>query len=66
MDWTMLDVTGVPSVDVGDHVTLIGSDGAAAVTAEDLAAMTGTISYEITCGIDRRVQRRFTGKKRHE
>ncbi|MEP7148501.1 MAG: alanine racemase [Acidobacteriota bacterium] len=57
MDWTTLDVTGVSGVCVGDEVTLIGENAGLQVTAEDLARATGTISYEITCGIDRRVPR---------
>ncbi len=59
MDWTMIDVTGVPDVKVGDHVLLIGSQGAYSVKAEDIAKAVGTISYEITCGINQRVERAF-------
>jgi alanine racemase len=57
MDLTLLDVTGVPGVRVGDVVTLLGEDGALAVPAEDLARTAGTISYEITCGVSDRVPR---------
>jgi alanine racemase len=57
MDWTMLDVTGVDGVELGDEVVLIGRRGDARITAEDLARATGTISYEVTCSIDRRVPR---------
>jgi len=59
MDWTMLDVTRVPRIELGDEVILIGSAGDLAVTAEELAEKTGTISYEITCGISRRVTRKY-------
>ncbi|MEO6334600.1 MAG: alanine racemase C-terminal domain-containing protein, partial [Pyrinomonadaceae bacterium] len=59
MDWTMLDVSDVDGVEVGDEVTLIGETGGLQVTAEDLARATGTISYEITCGINRRVPRLY-------
>ena len=59
MDWTMLDVTGIDGVQMGDEVVLIGEQGERRITAEELAAITGTISYEITCNIDRRVPRVF-------
>jgi alanine racemase len=42
---------------VGDDVVLIGAQGAERVTAEDLAAILGTINYEVTCGISPRVPR---------
>jgi alanine racemase len=60
MDWTTLDVTDVPEITIGDEVTLIGEQGGCRVLAEDLAQATGTISYEITCGINRRVPRVYT------
>lgn len=62
MDLTLLDVTDVPGVEPGDQVTLVGADGELSVTAEDVAEIAGTISYEITCGISARVPRRFKGK----
>jgi alanine racemase len=63
MDWTTIDVTDVHGATVGSDVTLIGGSGSICVRAEDLAAATGTISYEITCGIQERVSRIFTGQK---
>jgi alanine racemase len=59
MDWTTLDVTSVEGVKVGDEVILIGEQTGARITAEELAKATGTISYEITCGINRRVPRLY-------
>jgi alanine racemase len=47
MNLTMVDVTGIDSVRVGDEVVLLG-DG---VTADDHARLAGTISYEILCGV---------------
>ncbi|MEP6921584.1 MAG: alanine racemase [bacterium] len=74
MDLTLLDVTGIPGVDIGDEVTLIGSapnddseDGAQprlAINAEDLAKIAGTLSYEVTCGIGARVPRVDIEKRR--
>jgi alanine racemase len=57
MDLTLIDVTDVPAVAIDDYVTLLGSEGGLAITAEDLGEMAGTISYEITCGISNRVPR---------
>lgn len=59
MDWTTIDVTGIEGVSVGDDVTIIGSDGTEQIRAEDLAGLSNTISYEITCGISPRVTRRY-------
>jgi len=58
MDWIMLDVTDIPDVAVGDEVTLLGRDGkGACIRAEELAERAGTISYELFCGISKRVPR---------
>lgn len=59
MDWTIIDVTDIPEVDVGDEVVVIGKSGKYAITAESIAQLDQTISYEITCGISNRVPRRF-------
>jgi alanine racemase len=59
MDWTILDVTDVQNVKVNDEVILIGEHNNLKITAEDLAKLDDTISYEITCGINRRVPRKY-------
>ena len=59
MDWTILDVTDIPNVKINDEVILIGEENDKKITAEELARLTETISYEITCGIDRRVTRKY-------
>lgn len=59
MDMTMLDVTNVPSLNVGDWVTVIGAEGDSMVWASRLARWAGTHPYEILCGIGPRVQRRY-------
>lgn len=61
MDWTILDVTDVPKAKVDDEVILIGEMGSLQVTSEELAQKTNTISYEITCGINRRVTKIYVG-----
>ena len=59
MDLTLVDVTDVRGVELGDQVTLIGADGKLSVPAEEVAEIVGTISYEITCGISARVPRKI-------
>lgn len=59
MDLTLIDVTDVPHVSVGDIVTLLGADQSLTIPAEDMAKTAGTLSYEITCGISRRVPRHY-------
>jgi alanine racemase len=53
MDYVMIDVGAVSEAAVGDVVTLIGPG----VRAEELARKAGTIPYELTCRIGRRVGR---------
>jgi alanine racemase len=62
MDLTLVDVTDVEGVRLGDQVTLIGADDKLSVPAEEIAKNVGTISYEITCGISARVPRRYQGQ----
>ena len=60
MDLTLIDVTDVPGVEIDDQVTLLGSNRDRPdlkITAEDLARIVGTLSYEVTCGIGDRVPR---------
>ncbi|MBI2682563.1 MAG: alanine racemase [Acidobacteriales bacterium] len=57
MDMTMIDVTGMPGVDVGDEVILIGESGKRKITAWDIAGHAQTVPYEVLCGISARVPR---------
>ncbi len=57
MDQTMIDVTDIPDAAVGDEVILMGEKGINRITADDLAAHTGTIAYEVLCAIGQRVPR---------
>ncbi|MGE4618631.1 MAG: alanine racemase [Planctomycetota bacterium] len=62
MDYCMVDVTDVPGTVVGDEVTLIGTDGDATITAEEIADWSGTLPYEVTCLLGSRVERHHVGK----
>lgn len=57
MDQTMLDVTEVPGVRQGDEVVLIGHQGDAEITVDQVAAALGTINYEVVSEILARVPR---------
>jgi len=60
MDQCMADVTDIPGVAPGDSVVLLGSKEEG-LCADDLADIVGTISYEIVCGIGKRVPRVYLG-----
>jgi alanine racemase len=59
MDVSMVDVTDVAQVKVGDEVVLFGAQGEEAISVDEIAARGGTISYEILCNISPRVRRIF-------
>jgi len=57
MDLTLLDVTDIPGVVVGDEVVLIGQSDHCSITASEIAELLGTVPYEVTCSIGKRVPR---------
>lgn len=57
MDLTTIDVTHCPPVQIGDAVTLLGSEGGVSIDAQQMARLAGTISYSVLCGIHARVKR---------
>ena len=57
MDYTTVDVTGIPGVEVGEEAVLIGRQGKESIPVEELSRIKGTIPYEITCTLGRRVRR---------
>ncbi len=60
MDMTMVDLTDVaPAPVLGDEVVLMGRASGAEITVDDVARWAGTISYEIMCGISKRVPRMY-------
>ncbi len=60
MDQIMVDVGDFP-VKIGDEVVLIGSQGKNKITTEELAQISGTIPYEIVCGLGSRIPRIYIG-----
>ena len=59
MDQMMVDVTHLENVKPGDTVILIGACGDQAITADDLGAWCGTISYEVLLAATERVHRKW-------
>ena len=59
MDQCMVDVTDVPDVRIGDEVVLLGEQENARITAEDVAARTGTVNYEVVTALAARPEREY-------
>jgi alanine racemase len=59
MDLTLVDVTDIPGVEIGDEVILLGRGGESFVGAPEIAAHCRTIPYEILCAISKRVPRNY-------
>ncbi|MFY9907918.1 MAG: alanine racemase [Terriglobales bacterium] len=57
MDLTIVDVSHISSVAVGDEVILIGAIGGNSVDAVELARLCESVPYEILCGLSQRVPR---------
>ena len=53
MDMCMIDLTDLPEVDVGDEIEIFGPEN----PVEKLADLAGTIPYELTCAVSKRVPR---------
>jgi alanine racemase len=61
MDLTLVDVTHVPGVEIGDEVLLIGEANGTRVSAVEQARWSQTIPYEVLCGLSPRVPRVYVG-----
>ena len=60
MNMTLLDLTHAPNARAESVVTLIGRDGDASVTADDWAAWSDTINYEIVTRLPASLERIYT------
>jgi alanine racemase len=65
MDMTLLDVTEA-GAELGDEVVLLGRQAEEEITATELAAQAGTISWEILCHLGLRLPRRYVREGRVE
>jgi alanine racemase len=59
MDLTLVDVTGIPGITVGDEVILLGAIDGLSVDALEHARWANSSPYEILCNISKRVPRRY-------
>ena len=60
MDTCMADLTDLPDrPEIGDEVVLFGRQGTQAISADEIADLTGTISYEVVCLVGKRVPRAY-------
>ncbi len=57
MDQTIIDVTDISDVKIGDEAVILGERGSESVTAWEIADLAGTIPYEVLCNIAARVPR---------
>ncbi|HUY01694.1 MAG TPA: alanine racemase C-terminal domain-containing protein, partial [Rhodocyclaceae bacterium] len=55
MDKLCVDLAGIPQAGVGSKVLLWGGDAATGLSADEVAAAAGTISYELFCALAARV-----------
>ncbi len=60
MDMTVVNISGLAGVEPGHVATLVGSDGPGEITLDEVAALAGTISYEILTGLSPRLPRVWT------
>ncbi|MBP1754796.1 MAG: alr2 [Firmicutes bacterium] len=60
MDQFMVDVTDIENVKQGDIVTLLGRDGDAYISAEELAEWSHSFAYELVCTVGKRIPRVYS------
>jgi len=60
MDQCIVDVSDIPGAAMGDTVTLVGRDGDAQITFDDLAQLADTVNYELVCLVGKRVDRVYS------
>jgi alanine racemase len=57
MDVTMIDVTEVAGVEIGDTATVYGTDGKFVLSASQVACGIGTVTSDLLCAVSQRVPR---------
>jgi alanine racemase len=58
MEKTVVGISHIPNVSIGDEVVLLGQQGSDTITADEIAKRLGTINYEVVCSILPRIPRR--------
>jgi alanine racemase len=59
MDQTLVDVTDIPGVSVGDEVVIYGEQGGRRISIEEMASLLDKVPYELTCSVGGRVRRQY-------
>lgn len=59
MNVTVVDVTDIPEARRGDEVIIMGCQGDEQITADEIAAWMGTISYEVLCLLGNSIRRQY-------
>jgi len=62
MDHTLVDLTALGDVGLGEEVVLVGRQGDDRITANDLARWAGGVVHEVTTSIGNRVVRAYRGR----
>jgi len=63
MDQCMVPLDSIPDAQVGDEVVLIGRQGEARLTAEEVGAEWGTNNYDVVCGLQARLPRVYFNRE---
>jgi len=63
MDQSIIDVTDIPGVSVGEEVAIIGTQGGEEVTAEEIAELANTINYEVVTRLPAALPRFYLDRK---
>lgn len=59
MDALMVDLTALPEARVGDEAVLLGRQGSDCITAQELASLSGTVTYDVLAGLRCRLPRHY-------
>jgi len=57
MDYIMVDAGAYPAISIGDEAVALGTQGSETITADEIAAIGGTIGYEILCNLGTSIKR---------
>ncbi|MCM1058163.1 MAG: alanine racemase [Firmicutes bacterium] len=63
MDQFMVDVSEIPEAEEGGRVVLLGTDGEARISAEELGELSGRFNYELVCDFGKRIPRIYRGEE---
>ena len=64
MDAITVDVTDIPTAQLGDEAVLMGRQGDAEITAHDVAALKRSVSYDVLAGWRGRLPRLYVRRGR--